>query len=117
MTTTRITSPFPFEGETTIGPLDLTFVDGVATFPGVLSQDASTALRNAGFTVEAPLIGDADTELPPAAEPVEEPAPGTPRPPKNASKSDWEDYAVEQGHDRGSLDELTRDQIIGLFDE
>lgn len=37
-------------------------------------------------------------------------------PAKSASKQDWVDYAVSQGHQEGSLDELTKAEIQSLFE-
>ncbi len=112
---TTVSSPFPFTGETIVGVVSLEFTDGVAVFDGTLSQDSANLLRSNGFTVNAPLIGDAEDAV--AVGAVEPAAPEDTRPALNASKSDWDDYAVSQGHDRGSLDELTRNEIRDLFTE
>lgn len=112
---TTISSPFPFTGETVVGVVSLDFTDGVAEFEGTLSQEAAALLRSNGFTVNAPLIGDVIDESP--LVPVVEEAPEDGRPTLNASKADWVDYAVTQGHDKGSLDELTRTEIQSLFTE
>ena len=37
------------------------------------------------------------------------------QPAGNASRSDWFDYAVAQGHQPGSLEDFTRDEIRDLF--
>ena len=39
----------------------------------------------------------------------------TEQPAGNASRSDWFDYAVAQGHQPGSLEDFTRDEIRDLF--
>lgn len=117
---TKITSPFPFSGETTVGVVSLEFTDGVAEFDGTLSQEAAALLRSNGFTVSAPLIeSDATVDESPLV-PVDVDVSGLEddsAPAKNATKAEWVDYGVTQGHDRGSLEELTRTEIQSLFED
>ena len=119
---TTITSPFPFTGETTVGVVSLDFTDGVATFDGTLSQEAASLLRSNGFAVNAPIIESEDTRDfdDPTIEPIDDDGDldQTPTmPAKSASKAEWVDYGVSQGHDRGSLEELTRTEIQILFED
>lgn len=115
---TKITAPILFTGETTVGVVSLEFTDGVAEFDGTLSQEAAALLRSNGYTVSAPLIDSKATVDESPLVPVEEEADkesGIPA--KNATKAEWVDYGVTQGHDRGSLEELTKAEIQSLFED
>lgn len=102
----KIIAPFRITGQVNVAGLALDFEDGVAD----LDVDAGDArrLRAQGFTV-----AEFEPESAPATALL---APGEDgRPAGNASKADWEDYAVLRGHHRESLEELSRDQIRDLF--
>lgn len=115
---TKITAPILFTGETTVGVVSLEFTDGVAEFDGTLSQEAAALLRSNGYTVSAPLIvSDATVDESPLVADEEEAGEESGIPAKNASKAEWVDFGVTQGHDRGSLEEMTRTQIQTVLDE
>jgi hypothetical protein len=102
----RIIAPFGITAEVNVAGLSLDFKAGVAE--GDVSAQDARRLRAQGFTV--------DTAEPASAPPLL--APGEDgKPARNASKSDWVEYAVLRGHQEGSLEELSRDQIRDLFAE
>lgn len=49
------------------------------------------------------------------SEPVPEPE-RVEKPAKSDSREAWADYAVAEGHNEGSLEELTKKQIQSLFE-
>jgi hypothetical protein len=104
----RIIAPFGITAQVNVAGLSLDFKGGVAEVD-VSAQDARR-LRAQGFTVDTaePASAPATTFLAPGEDD---------RPARNASKSDWVEYAVLRGHQEGSLEELTRDQIRDLFAE
>lgn len=103
----RIVAPFRTSDELHVAGLTLKFEGGVTEHDVTASQ--ARRLRAQGFTVV-----DFEPESAPASIAL---APGEDgKPPRNASKSDWVEYAVLHGHQEGSLEELTRDQIISLFE-
>ena len=107
---TKITSPFAFTGETSVGTVALTFKDGSAEFNGTLSHDARRRLHAHGFTVEGsvdPGFGEPSDER--VTEPSDVPA-------KSDTKAEWVDYGVSQGHARGSLEELTKAEIQSVLE-
>jgi hypothetical protein len=103
----KVIAPFGMSGEAHVAGLTLNFDAGVAV-ADVNAADARR-LRAQGFTVVEfePESAPPTVALPPGADD---------RPARNASKSDWVDYAVLRGHVRESLDELSRDEIRGLFE-
>lgn len=107
---TKISSPFPFTGETAVGAVSLTFVDGEAEFNGTLSHDARRRLHAHGFTVE----GGVDPGFGGSPELVVESSSDAPA--KSDTKAAWVDYGVSQGHARGSLEELTKAEIQSVLE-
>lgn len=103
----RIIAPLGLSGEYRVAGLVLEFDGGVSHAEDLSDRDARR-LRSQGFIV--------DTAEPDSAPAEVFLAPGEDgKPSGNASKSDWEDYAVSRGHFRESLEELSRDQIRDLF--
>jgi hypothetical protein len=103
----KVIAPFGMSGEALVAGLTLNFTESVAV-ADVSAADARR-LRAQGFTVVEyePESAPATVALPPGADD---------RPARNASKSDWVDYAVLRGHTPESLEDKTRDQIVALFE-
>jgi len=85
-------------------------------------QDGQAAASGAEpAEVDADSTGQADGGTEPATEGGTHSALGGPaapsptRPPGNASREDWADYAVANGHTEAGIEGMSRDEIRGLF--
>lgn len=109
---TKITAPFAFTGETTVGAVSLDFKNGVATFDGTLSNEARRRLHAHGYGVEGqidPGFGEPHTPIITTEDESGAPA-------KSDTKAAWVDYGVSLGHARGSLEELTKAEIQSVLE-
>lgn len=84
---------------------------------GLIGGGHVVAVKDGDVEVEKPSTDDADTEPEDAADvEVNEPDEDSARPAGNASRGDWEAYALSQGFAEEQLEGLKQSEIRALFD-